>query len=101
IDLLAEELRARAIDRPRLAQERLEQAHRAERQRDREAALAVDEHRELRRAAADVDEERAPIVQREPAHHRELNEARLLDPFDHLELDARLTPRPLDERRPV
>ena len=90
-----------AVDRLRALEVRLEHPHGAEGQRHREDRLAVLEQRELRRAAAHVDEERPLLADRDAPRDRELDEARLLDALDGLELDARLAPRPLDERRPV
>ena len=83
------------------AQVGLEEAHGAERQGDGEDVLAAIEIGELRRAASHVDEERAQIVERHAARDRQLDETRLLDPLDDLELDPRFPPGPLGERRGV
>ena len=58
IDHLGEQARALPVERrPAAREERLEQAHRADGERDREGVLRLLEDGELGRAAADVDEQ--------------------------------------------
>ena len=61
-------------------------------------ALAADD--QLGRAAADVAHEGLAVVHRHGLQHAEVDEAGLLEPRDHLDVDADLA-RPLDEHGPV
>ena len=101
VDALEEESLARAIDRLRAAEVRLEEAYSADRKRHRKSVPPLIEIRELGRASADVDEQCPAVRERQPADDRELDDARFLDSLDDLELDAGLASRPLDERRTV
>ena len=101
VDGLLEQALARPVDRLRPLEVRLEHPHGAEGKRHREHGVPAFEQRQLRRAAAHVDEERAPVAEREASRDGELDEPRLLDALDGLELDPRLAARALDERAAV
>ena len=101
IDGLLEQALALAVDGLDALEVGLEHPHRAEGQGDREDGVPLLEEGELGRAAADVDEERAMVAERDAPRDRELDEARLLDALDRLDLDVRLALRPLDERGTV
>jgi hypothetical protein len=62
--------------------------------------LAPGAHDQLGRAAADVAHEHLPVEHRHGLEHAEVDEPRLLEAGDDLDVDA-LGPGPVDEGRPV
>ena len=102
VDHLFEELLALAVDRLGALEVRLEHPHRAERERHRERRDAVIEQRELGRPTADIDEERPLVADGDPPRDGQLDEPRLFDALDRLDLDARPRARARSiERRAV
>ncbi len=89
------------VHRRRATHVSFEESHRADRKRRRELRLAAVEQREFRRPAADVDQDCAPRAQRQTSRDRELDQSRLFDRLDHLELDPSLASHALDEHSPV
>ena len=78
-------------------EEAVGQAHGADLEAARGQRLAAFADEQLRRSAADVDEQQPPVEHRHRLQDTEMDQPRLLDPGDHLDAHARFRRRPLDE----
>ncbi len=76
----------------------LVQPHRAHGERHRHVRRALGEQGELHAAAADVDQQRAPVAHGHRALHGHEHQPGLLDALDDVELDARLALRALHQQ---
>ena len=84
-----------------VAEEPLGQPDRAELHAARLDDLVALAHAELGAPTADVDDQHPPIEHRQRLQHAEVDEARLLEPGDHLDVDADLVTHPIEEHLPV